>query len=231
MRKHSLTLVALLVCLVFAGCLTKKEEPVVVTLPFTLDLSKTAEGSIPKEMLVHTGDWRVVEDTLECNFPPVAGDGNGGFIHFRGLDVADFDLKVTINFQEVDSNKRFAGLLFRADPNVNLPRHKYLLRQGATASNGVGLLFRGPDVKGDWIKTSALSHDFELGTPYDLRLVAYGNRVKLLVDDVLIQDVETDKWYNETGAIGFAVFGGRIRFSDISIDNVTAEAFDAIGAL
>ena len=227
MRKYGLVFVALLVCLVLSGC--SEHEGTKITLPYTLDLSKVSEGSIPREMQVFADEWQVVDNALEANFPPRAGDGLGAFIYFKGLEVADFDLSVTITFMEVDNDSRFAGILFRSTANSNLPRHKLVIRQGAASrSDGIGLRFRSSFDEPEWIERDRAFYDLELGRPYDVRVVVCGDQVKLFIDGIRVKTFNTDKWHSETGSIGFMAFGGRVRFSNIHIAPITPEEFNKL---
>lgn len=229
MRRYTLTLMALLVCLMFSGCFTKKQEPVEITLPFTLDLSQVEEGTLPKEIRVITGDWKVIDNALEVDFPPQPGEGLGAFLHFSGLELADFDMRVSISFEEVQGDSRFAMLLFRAD-HLNLPRHKIQVRRGGTRADGLRVLFRNAENTSKEQARDSYSEDFELGKVYDFRLAVCGNKVKLFIDNNLVFDevIAEEEWYRDKGAVGLGVFGGRARFSNISIDSITPEEFEAL---
>lgn len=197
------------------------------TLPYEVDLSNVPNGSLPPGWYPLNGDWQVVDGTLEGYYPPAAGDGQGAFIFIPNLMVDDFDLQLTMEFKSAAQGSRFGAIMFRSAPATGAPRHKLQIRQRTTDRNGIGLLYRDFDKKATRIGEMPLHHDFELNTPYRVRLVVFGDRIKLLIEDTLVMDL-TARTYLQKGGIGFVVHGATVRFSNIRIDSVDEEKFNSI---
>lgn len=222
MRKLSVYMVAVAVLVLLSTALVFG-----ASLPYEIDFSREVDGTLPVGWYPISGDWQVMDGTLEGSFPPVPGDAQGAFIFIPDLLVDDFDMTMTIEFKSVSDSSRFGAIMIRSAAATGAPRHKFLLRQRASGSNGVGLLFRDSDKRSSWVQRTNLDHDFELDTPYRLRILAYGDRIKFLVNDTLALDGDATT-YLQKGSIGFAVHGATVRFSDIRIDKIGEREFDSI---
>ncbi len=104
------------------------------------------------------------------------------------------------------------------------------MRRGGTLADGLRVLFRDAENRSKEQARASYSENFELGEVYDFPLAVCGNKVKLFIDDNLVFDVEIaeEEWHKDKGAVGLGVFGGRVRFSNISIDSITPEEFEAL---
>ncbi len=168
-------------------------------------------GLLPAGWVTSGGLWTVADGALR------QGDlaTRGAWAWLAAQPVADFDLRVSFTAADRGVGVRAAGLVFRAQSS----KQGYYLHFDALHRQ---VVFVKQTEQKDWDPLRRIPNvDLATGARHTARVVAYGSRFQVYLDDRLLAEV-TDETYGD-GYVGLRAGQGEIAFDDFQLTGVGVE--------